>query len=453
MRKCFICKRKGHLKRDCRIWLTRMAELKKSEKGHIAKTAREEEDGTTDNEVAFVVCKSDMSTNAWYIDSGATSHMTNNEHFFTSFDDTKENNISLANWQQMLSAGIGDGYKCCQVEEKTSRIPVKNVLFVPSLDSNLLSVKQVAKQTNTLTFKEDTCTITKSNAVIAKATIKGDFYRLDCTETASVAKQVQHENCIHLWYRRLGHRDPEAVKKLCAKQLAVGINIDTCTAVVKCDSCLKGKMTRKSFPKASSHRANQPLDLVHSDICGPMNTLTPGQKKYFLTFIDDHSRYTTVYLLHSKDEVSMKLEEYLKFVQNKFERRVKALRTDNGTEYTSKQTQAIMKREGIEFLTTVPYNPQLNSVVERKNRTLCESARSMLFDAGLPTKYWGEAVMTACYVQNRLPTKATDKTPFELWNGSKPDIKHLRVFGCKAYVHVPDKKRTKWDARATVGVF
>ena len=105
-----------------------------------------------------------------------------------------------------------------------------------------------------------------------------------------------------------------------------------------------------------------------------MNTLTPGQEKYFLTFIDDHSKYTTVYLLHSKDEVSMKLEEYLKFVQNKFERMVKALRTDDGTEYTSKQTQAILKREGIEFQTTVPYNPEQYSVAERKNRTLCESA-------------------------------------------------------------------------------
>ena len=125
----------------------------------------------------------------------------------------------------MLSAGIGDGYICCQVEKKTSRIPVKNVLFVPSLYSNFLSVKQLAKQGNTVTFKEDTCTITKSNVVIAEARIKGDLYTLDCTETASVAKQVKHENCIHLWHRRLGLRDPEAVKKLCDKQLTVGINL------------------------------------------------------------------------------------------------------------------------------------------------------------------------------------------------------------------------------------
>ncbi len=451
-RECFVCKKKGHLKKDCKVWQARMAELKKNETGHKARTAREEDDSTSESELAFIASNDSRSMNAWYIDSGATSHMTNSQQFFTSFDESKEEKISLANGQPMFSAGIGDGYIRCQVGDKTSKIPVKNVLFVPSLESNLLSVKQLTKQGNTVIFKEESCTITRSNAVIAEAKIKGDLYQLDCNETANVARQMLHENCIHLWHRRLGHRDPEAVKKLFERQLADGIKIDTCSEVAKCVSCLKGKMTRKSFPKSSNHRANQPLDLIHSDVCGPMNTLTPSQKKYFLTFIDDYSRYTTVYLLHGKDEVPTKLQEYVSFVHNKFGRTIKVLRTDNGTEYTGQQTQAILKKEGIEFQTTVPYNPEQNSVAERKNRTLCESARSMLFDAGLPTTYWGEALLTACYLQNRLPTRATDKTPFELWNGSRPDIGHIRVFGCKAYAHVPEEKRTKWDAKATEGV-
>lgn len=76
----------------------------------------------------------------------------------------------------------------------------------------------------------------------------------------------------------------------------------------------------------------------------------------------------------------------------------------------------------------------------------------MLFDAGLATKYWGEVIMTACYVQNRVPTRATDKTPYELWNGEKPDLQHIRVFGSKAYAYVPKEKRTKWDSHSTEGV-
>jgi Reverse transcriptase (RNA-dependent DNA polymerase)/gag-polypeptide of LTR copia-type/Integrase core domain/GAG-pre-integrase domain len=450
-RECFVCKKPGHLKKDCRVWKARVAELKKSEANHKAKTAMEE-DRVSDNEVAFTVSDKDLSQNAWCIDSGATSHMTNDCKFFATFDDSKRSKVSLANGEHMASLGIGDGYIHCQVANEVNKVPIKNVMFVPNLESNLLSVKQLTRQGNIVTFEGDSCTIARSKTVLAEGKLEHGLYKLVCSEAANIAKQERHENCIHLWHRRLGHRDPEAIKKLCHNQLADGIQIDACSEVSKCINCLKGKMTRKSFQKVSDHRAVQVLDLIHSDVCGPMNNVTPGQKKYFLTFIDDYSRYTVVYLLHTKDEVASKLQEYVNHVRNKFGRAPKVLRSDNGTEYTGQNTQAILKKEGIEFQTTVPYNPEQNGVAERKNRTLCESARSMLFDANLPTKFWGEAISTACYVQNRLPTKAANKTPFELWSGVRPNIKHLRVFGCKAYAHIPKEKRTKWDAKATEGV-
>ena len=148
--------------------------------------------------------------------------------------------------------------------------------------------------------------------------------------------------------------------------LADGTELNDGSMMLKCVSCLKGKMARKSFPKASACRTQHPLDLIHSDVCGPMNTLTPGKNKYFVTFIDDYSRYTTVYLLHIKDELSVKLQEYINHTRNKFGRTLKALRCDNGIEYTCQTTQAILKKEGIEFQTVVPYNPEQNGVSERK---------------------------------------------------------------------------------------
>lgn len=146
--------------------------------------------------------------------------------------------------------------------------------------------------------------------------------------------------------------------KLSREKLADGIRIDACSVRMTCISCIKGKMSRQSFPKSSCHRAEQPLDLIHTDVCGPMNTETPGRKKYFLTFIDDHSTYTVLYLLHSKDEVSVKLQECIAYVSNKFGRMQKILRSDNGTEYTGRDTQAILKKTRIEIQTTVPYFPQ-----------------------------------------------------------------------------------------------
>ena len=130
----------------------------------------------------------------------------------------------------------------------------------------------------------------------------------------------------------------------------------------------------------------------------------------------------------------------------------KILRSDNETEYTGQVTQAILKKKGIAFQTTVPNNPEQNGVSGRKNRTLCESVRSMLFDEDLPIKYWGEAVITACYIHNRLPTRATTKTPYELWNGEKPNSEHIRVFWSKAYAHVPKENCTKFDAHIVEGV-
>jgi hypothetical protein len=454
MRECFFCKKTGHLKKECRAWKTKIAELKKSGAlHHKAKTAIEDEGDSSSNEVAFVI-NGGISPNSWCIDSGATSHMTNNREFFTEFDEGRMDKITVANGQHVTSIGAGNGYLHCNVSDKVNKIPVKNVLFVPSLESNLLSVKQLTKQGNTVTFNGDSCAITKANVTVATGKIDNNLYKLNCHQTANIAKENHNENCIHLWHRRLGHRDPEAIKKLSKEMLANGIEINDCSMMLKCVSCLKGKMTRKSFPKASTSQTQHPLDLIHSDVCGPMNTLTPGKKKYFLTFIDDYSRYTKVYLLHTKDEVAVKLQEYINHVRNKFGRTLKALRCDNGTEYTCQSTQVILKKEGIEFQTVVPYNPEQNGVSERKNRSLCESGRSMLFDASLPTTYWGEAILTACYLQNRLSTKGTEthKTPYELWNGSKPDLSHLRVFGSIAYVHIPKEKRTKWDTHAEEGV-
>jgi len=447
-RECFFCKKPGHVKKDCRAWKAKISELKKLGKYQKAKTAVMDDDSSSD--VAFKVNVDTLSSTGWYIDSGATSHMTNDRSFFTEFH-TKNEKVTVANGQFMMSEGVGDGYLHCPVSTEKHKIPVKDVLYVPTLESNLLSVKKLAKQGNVVKFEGDNCSISKGNKTYAEGKITNDLYRLNC-EKANAVKEDSHQNCIHQWHRRLGHRDSEAVMKLNRDKLADDIRIDACGARMKCISCIKGKMARQSFPKTSSHRAKQPLDLIHTDVCGPMNTETPGRKKYFLTFIDDHSRYTVLYLLHSKDEVSVKLQEYIAYVSNKFGRMPKALRSDNGTEYTGQNTQAVLKKAGIEFQTTIPYCPEQNGIAERKNRTLCESGRSMLFDARLGTKYWGEAIMTACYVQNRLPTRATDKTPYELWNREKPNLQHIKVFGSKAYAYVPKEKRTKWDSHSTEGV-
>ncbi|KAG5881726.1 hypothetical protein JTB14_037942 [Gonioctena quinquepunctata] len=178
-------------------------------------------------------------------------------------------------------------------------------------------------------------------------------------------------------------------------------------------------MTRQTFPKKSFTKTTNVLDIIHTYLCGPMRTITPGGKKYILTFIDDSSRYSTIYLLSRKSEVFDKLRKYVRLVQNKFNKKPRILRSDRGGEYINSEVTNFLKSEGIELQLTAPYSSKQNGVAERKNRYLTEMVRCMLIGASLSNTYWGEAVMTANYLENLVPTKATNNIPFEIWNGMK----------------------------------
>src|ERR1700722_18946751 len=198
------------------------------------------------------------------------------------------------------------------------------------------------------------------------------------------------------------------------------------------------------MPNAATHRALKPCDLIHSDVCGPMSVTSNGGARYFVTFIDDYSRFIVVNLMKSKAEVIQHFMTYRAWSENVTGNRIKILRSDNGGEFISKEFDSLLTKHGIARQTSPPYTPEHNGVAERANRTIVESARSMLHGAKLTLSYWGEAVMTAVYVRNRCPSKVVvNKTPFEAWSGEPPSVGHLRVFGCTAYAHVSKQRRTK----------
>jgi len=191
------------------------------------------------------------------------------------------------------------------------------------------------------------------------------------------------------------------------------------------------------------------LELIHSDLCGPIETQSIGGAKYFFTLIDDYSKRIFIYTLESKNQVPEMFRNFKKLVENQTGRRIRILRTDNGKEYVKTRMINLLKEEGIKHQTTVPYSPEQNGVAERYNRMIVEKARCLLFEAKLPKKFWGEAVSTAVYFLNRSPTKALHKmTPEEAWLGRKPDLRHLRIFGSKAHVHTPKALRHKWDKKS-----
>jgi hypothetical protein len=205
-----------------------------------------------------------------------------------------------------------------------------------------------------------------------------------------------------------------------------------------CDACMSGKMTPHPF-KSTSSLCTRKLEVVHMDVMGPITPITNDAEKYALTIIDEYTEMSAVILVKNKSEVAKEAANFLTVWQNMHECKVKYIRTDNGTEFAG--LDKFCRKHGAVHQKTVPYAHQQNGKVERLNRTLQERARAMLHASGLPTEYWGEALLTANYVRNLSAVSNLDKTPYEAMHGVKPDISHLRVFGCKCFIYTPKSKR------------
>ena len=164
-----------------------------------------------------------------------------------------------------------------------------------------------------------------------------------------------------------------------------------------CKGCALGKYAKTNFP-SSDIRFKGTMDLIHSDVCGPMSAVSIGGASYYVTFIDDYSRKTWIYFMKTKDEVFSQFQEFKSLVENQMGRNIKVLRSDNGGEYTSSVFNNFCANLGIKRELTVPYNPQQNGVSERKNRSIVEETKAMLHDEDLPMFLWDEACNTAVYM-------------------------------------------------------
>lgn len=215
-----------------------------------------------------------------------------------------------------------------------------------------------------------------------------------------------------------------------------------------------GKQTREMFPKGQAQRASGPLQLIHGDLVGPMQTPSIGGNLYFFLLTDDFTRHSWVYFLPRKAEALQKFKVFKTSVEKQCSLPVKVLRTDRGGEFMSHEFKAFCELTGVKQQFTAPYSPQQNGVAERKNRTVMEMARTILKQLNTPLEFWAEAVATAVYILNRSPTSALDRlTPHEALTGYKPKVDHLRVFGCLAYAIVDPQARRKLDDRSQRMVF
>ncbi|PWA94304.1 retrotransposon protein [Artemisia annua] len=248
----------------------------------------------------------------------------------------------------------------------------------------------------------------------------------------------------NLWHARLGHVHFKRMQDMSKDGLIPAFDMDT----EKCKTCMMNKITKKPFQ--SVKRETKVLELIHCDLCDLHATPSLGNKKYFVTFIDDASRFCYVYLLHTKDEALDKFKVFKTEVELQQSSLIKRFRTDRGGEYMD---TLYFQSVGIIHETTAPYTPQQNGISERKNRVLKEMVNSMLSYSGLSQGFWGEAILTACYLLNWVPNKRNNITPYEIWTKRKPNLNFLRVWGCRAVVRLPDPKQKIFGERGIECIF
>jgi transposase InsO family protein len=220
-----------------------------------------------------------------------------------------------------------------------------------------------------------------------------------------------------------------------------------------CETCQLGKQVRHPFPAQITHVSSKPLEMIHSDVW-TTKIKSIGGCKYYMSFIDDHTRIVWVYFMKHKGEVFQHFLNFKAMVEKEKGVSIKCLRSDGGGEYFSYQFSEYLKEHGIQRKYSCSYSPKQNRVAERKNKHIAKIARAMLNEKNFPNYFWAEAVATVVYIMNRTPTVVVHGiTPEQKFTGKTPDVSHFRMFGRIAYVHVPDEKRSKLDLKAKKCIF
>lgn len=396
---------------------------------------------------AFVALLCSESKNNWYIDSGASRHMTHSDSGMKNLRETDVKDIMSANNENMGVKKCGD----LTIQNDDVEINVKGALFVPELAVNLLSVHKICENGNTVFFNKDGCTIKNASGDrVAYCKQSNGVYPLKAAEKCLVAKNKVDGVT---WHRRLGHVSYGTMKKMKKNMPEMDFVENSELQIKNCEVCARAKSKRLPF-KPSETRSTEILQLLHTDLMGPMETPSIGHAKYLLTVIDDYSRYVFVFFLKKKSEVMENLKDFKVFIENQTNQKIKAIRSDGGGEYTSKEMQNFCAKYGIQHQMTTAYTPEQNGVAERWNRTLTEKAKCLLFDADLPKCFWAEAMNMAAFLKNRtISASLNDQYPYELFHNKKTEISDLRIFGTTVMVHKPKQLRRKLDPASSKMVF
>jgi transposase InsO family protein len=375
--------------------------------------------------------------------------MTGEKRMFSSYEKNEDpqRTITFGDGNQGLVKGLG----------KITISPdhyISNVFLVHSLDYNLLSVSQLCKMGYNCLFTDIGVIVFRrsDDSIAFKGVLEGQLYLVDFNQAELDTCLIAKTNMGWLWHRRLAHVGMKNLHKLLNGEHILGLTNVHFEKDRVCSACQAGKQVGTHHLHKNIMMTDRPLELLHMDLFGPIAYISIGGSKYCLVIVDDYSRFTWVFFLQEKSQTQDTLKGFLRRAQNEFGLRIKKIRSDNGTEFKNSQIEGFLEEEGIKHEFSSPYTPQQNGVVERKNRTLLDMARTMLDEYKTPDRFWAEAIKTAYYSINRLYLhRILKKTSYELLTGKKPNVSYFRVFGSKCFILIKRGRKSKFAPKAVEG--
>ncbi|XP_043470934.1 uncharacterized protein LOC122504102 [Leptopilina heterotoma] len=475
--KCFSCNKEGHMKRNC-------PQLKSKQSGKVCsyckkeghflrecwfKKRREDNSGKTGDGsssnvpqafegMSSVIMCADLKAligqshdleNRWWLDSGATEHMSFNQENFVELNVINhKRHVKVGNGTLLEVKGIGKVKLEAWNGKEWRETELGNVLFVPDLDVNLFSLSAVLDKGFVMQSDKEKCQLLdKDGNIRAIASREGKLFGM--IFKSNKLSQCNIVESLTDWHKKLAHINFDQVRKI-LKMHDIDYKEELNSV---CIDCLAGKQHRLSFPRSES-RAKISGELIHMDLCGPFEVPSLGGSRYFLLLKDDFSGYRHVYFVKNKSEVKEKVCNFFQLVENQTGNKIITVRSDNGLEFLNKDLTAVTERMGICHEKSCVYTPEQNGRAEREMRTLVEAARTFLHSTQLDKMFWAEAINSVVFVLNRVGSSPQkEHTPYQLWYGKECQMSVFKQFGLKVSVHVPKQKRLKLDAKNRIGTF
>jgi transposase InsO family protein len=388
---------------------------------------------------ALAVFVTTIPDNYFVLDSAETHHMLRDKSLFTDFT-INSTEVKTGNPDAPL---IAKGYGTAVIHVDSKNMTLKNCLFVPNISQQLLSLVQLLSNSLCISRNGNTFLLGNSSCTLFTGIISENLLLVKSPPPplALLTTSSRSDLGSTLWHNRLGHPGNQALKHLCLPTP----NDELCKV------CICSKMTLLPF---SGHFAPAPSPLyrLHMDLVGPITPASVSGYKYFLTLVDQFSLFKLVRFLKAKSDTITVVQELLNVVKNCQNTKVREIVSDRGGEFLNQAFAELVLVRGITHTFSPPYTPEHNGFAERANRTILDKARCLLTSRNLPRAYWAEAVNSAAFLSNLLPTASrSNSSPYELWTKFPPPLKRLRTFGCLAFFAVRKQHRS-WKLAKTGGM-